>query len=137
MGVVDREAVVEQGILSFNADYINYLLVAMGVGNLYKSFIGYGNPRVEFVLDGEVWSTELTSEGFNTAQASIDDPDLRISMSKEEAIEALLATDAVGFMKTSVSSGETQVEMIAGKVELGSKGYLTMYTELTGEEIES
>jgi len=137
VGVVNKEAVVEQGVMDFNAEYINYLLVAMGVGNLHKSMIGYGNPKIEFVLDDEVWSTELTRNGFNTGQVSIDDPDLRISMSKEEAVEALIAENAVEFMKTSVYNGGTGVEMIAGKVELGSKGYLAMYNELTGEEIEA
>lgn len=136
VGVVNKEAVVEQGIIEFDVDYINYLLVAIGVGNLHKSMIGYGNPKIEFVLGDEVWSTEITKNGFNTGQISIDDPDLRISMSKEEAVEALLATDAVEFMKASVYSGETGVERIAGNVELGSKGYLAMYNELTGEEIE-
>lgn len=135
VGVVNKKAVIEQGVMEFNVDYINYLLVAMGVGNLHKSLI-YGNPRVEFILDNEVWSSELVSEGLDTRQTNIDDPDLRISMSKEEAVEALLAENAVEFMKDSVLNGGTQIEMIAGNIELGSKGYLTMYNELIGEEIE-
>jgi len=134
-GEVNRQAVVEQGIIEFNEEYINYLLVALGVGNLYKSMVGYGNPIVEFIIDEEVWSSELGG-GLNTVKAESSDEDLRIHISRKEAVEALLSPDIEGFMKQSVSNGNTRIEMVAGKVELASKGYLAMYKELTGEEVE-
>ena len=37
-------------------------------------------------------------------------------------------------MKKSVMEGRTQIEVVAGKVELFSKGYLGLYKDLTGEE---
>ncbi len=135
-GEVDYNAVVEQGILEFNVDYINYLLVALGVNNLHKSLIGYGNPKVELVLDDEVWSSEVVRGGLNTKKSEIDDEDLKIVLSKKEAVEALLVNNVQEFMINSVYEGGTRIEMIAGKIELGSKGYLGMYKDLTGEEIE-
>jgi len=134
-GIVDREAVIEEAILEFNEDYINYLLVALGVGNLHKSLVGYGNPVVEFVIDDETWTSELDN-GLNTWKGAGEDEDLIISISREEAIDAILTEDVESFIKDSVSSGRTDIEMVAGKVELASKGYLAMYTELTGEEID-
>jgi len=135
-GEVDYNAVVEQGILEFNVDYINYLLVALGVNNLHKSMIGYGNPKVELVLDDEVWSSEVVRGGLNTKKSGIEEEDLRIVLSKKEAVEALLANNINEFMINSVYEGGTRIKMIAGKIELGSKGYLGMYKDLTGEEIE-
>jgi len=133
-GQIDKEAVIEQAVIEFNADYINYLLVALGVGNLHKSLLGYGNPIVEFKMDQDYWNSEVDSGALRTQQGQASDPDLRISMSKTEAVEALLSSDMEAFMKQSVTNGNTQIEMIAGKVELGSKGYLSMYKDITGEE---
>jgi len=133
-GLVDKEAVVEEAVIEFNEDYINYILVALGVNYLHKSPL-FENPLIEFNLGGEIWNSEII-EGMPDSQLGmIDNEDLRISISKEEAVKALLSEDIEQFMKDSVSSGNTQIEMIAGKAELFSKGYLDMYKELTGEEI--
>lgn len=134
-GEVNKEKVIEEGILEFNEEYINYILIALGVGNLHKSLV-YGNPVVKFALDDEILGSELTSDGLKTTNGDIDNEDLKIMISKKQAVEALLAPDIENFMKDSVRSGNTQIEIIAGKVELASKGYLGMYKKLTGEEIE-
>ncbi len=130
-GQIDKEAVIKQGILEFNGDYINYILVALGVGYLHKSPL-FENPLIEFVLGDEVWSSEIIGGMPNSKKESIDNEDLRISISKEEAVRALLSPDIEQFMKDSVAEGRAGIEMIAGKVELFSKGYLEMYGELSG-----
>jgi hypothetical protein len=134
-GSVDKNAVVDEAMINFNEGYINYLLVALGVGNLHSSFI-YGNPSIEFVLGEEVWNSEVSEGGLDTEKSSAEKPDLRVVISKNEAVEALLASDIEEYMKESVSSGRTTIEMVAGYIELGSKGYLQMYKDLTGEELE-
>jgi len=130
-GQVNQEAVIEQGIQEFNQDYINYLLVALGVNNLH-SMMGYGNPIVEFQLEEETWSSEIDNGILKTQQAPATDPDLKITISKQESIKALLSPDIKQFMKDSVTSGNTQIKMITGKTELAAKGYLGMYNELIG-----
>ena len=135
VGVVNKEAVVEQGIIEFDVDYINYLLVAIGVGNLHKSMIGYGNPKIEFVLGDEIWSSEINGGVPNAQKTSIENEDLRITISKEEAVKVLLSENIEQFMKDSYSNGNLGIDMVASKTELFSKGYLKMYKELTGDEI--
>jgi len=135
-GLVNKQAVIDQAILEFNAEYINFLLIALGVGNLHKSYIGYGNPIVQLNLDGTSWTSEISNKQLQTSQTSSEDKDLLITLSRQEAIEALLSPDMSAFMKNSVINGNTQIEMIANKAELASKGYLAMYTQITGEEIE-
>ncbi|MBT4165705.1 hypothetical protein HOE04_01565 [archaeon] len=134
-GLVDKQKVIEQATIEFNQEYINYLLIALGVNNLHKSLIGYGNPVVEFAIENEIWSSEITNNNLQTTKAASTDKDLTISISKQEAIEALLSPDIETFMKTSVTNHNTEIEMVANKVELASKGYLAMYKEITGEEI--
>ncbi len=135
-GEVNKMQVIKEAVLEFDEDYINYVLIALGVSNLHKSNIGYGNPVIKFVLGDEVWISELEGGNLVTENVESDGEDLMVILSKQEAVEALLASDVEGFMKDSVVSGRTEIEMIAGKVELASKGYLSMYKELTGEEVE-
>jgi len=134
VGEVDVAAVFAQGVLEFDENYINYLLVALGVGNLHKSLL-YGNPFIEFNLGDETWSSELVKGALNTKKQFIENEDLIIIISKEEAVRALLSPNIEQFMKDSVDNGGTQIEMISGKTELFTKGYLDMYTQLTGEVV--
>ncbi len=125
-GEIDQEKVVEQAVKEFNAEYINYLLAAMGVGNLYSSPV-YGNPKIEFLINDEIWNSEIRNKGLITQQGAIEGEDLKILISKQEVVNALLSQDISSFMKQSVINGNTQIEMVAKKLELGSKGYLGMY----------
>ena len=134
LGEVNYDKVVEQGILEFDENYVNFILASLGVGKLHKSLIGFGNPLIEIVLDEDTWSSEINN-GLITRKGSLEKEDLRISLSKQEAVKALLSPNIQEFMKNSVRSGNTQIELIANKVELSSKGYISMYQDLTGEEI--
>ena len=113
----------------FNENYISYILLSLGVNNLH-SFPGFGNPIVELALDNEVWSSEIINGGLITIKALNENKDLRFVLSKEEAVKALLSQNIEQFMKDSVVSGRTRIEMIAVKPELLAKGYLDLYNAL-------
>ena len=133
-GYTNKTAVVEEAVIEFDEDYINYILIALGTGYLRKSPL-FENPLIEFNLGGDIWSSEIIDGMPNSKRGSIDNEDLRVSISKEEAVEAILSDNIEEFMKESVNNGNTKIEMIAGKAELFSKGYLEMYKQLTGEEV--
>jgi hypothetical protein len=57
-------------------------------------------------------------------------------MSKQEAIMILISPNIKEYLKDSVNNGNTQLEQVSNKIELASKGYLKMYTALTGEVID-
>lgn len=133
-GYTNKTAVVEEGVIEFNEDYISYILVALGTGYLHKSPL-FENPLIEFDLGGEVWNSEIINGMPNSKRGSINNEDLTIGISKEEAVEALLSDNIEEFMKESVSNGNTEIEMIAGKSELFGKGYLEMHKQLTGNEV--
>jgi len=129
-GEINKEKVVEQAIIEFDNDYINYILIALGANKLYRSKIGYGNPRIELSIDEEVWSSEIVDNSFVTSKTTIENEDIIIKTSRKEMVESLLAKDIKVFMKDSVNSGITTIEVVAGKLELLSKGYLDMYDGL-------
>ncbi len=135
-GYVDKQAVIQEGVIEFDDEYINYILVALGVGYLHKSPI-FGNPLIEFNLGGEIWNSEIKGGMPNSNKEAIEDEDLIVSISKEEAVEALLSKNIEEFMKESVKNRNTKIEMVAGKTELFTKGYLEMYKQLTGEEVSA
>tara|TARA_Y100000310_G_C20659270_1_gene803754 strand:- start:303 stop:932 length:630 start_codon:yes stop_codon:yes gene_type:complete len=128
----EEEELIQEAVLEFDADYINYLLLALGVEGLHKSPT-FENPKIEIDV-GEVWGSEINKGSPNTQRGGIEGKDIRFIMTKEEAVKALLSNDAEDFMKNSVSSGRTQIEMVAGRVELFTKGYLGLYKDLTGDE---
>lgn len=136
VGYTNKTEVVEEGVIEFNESYINYILVALGTGYLHKSPL-FENPLIEFDLEGEVWSSEIKEGNPNSKKEAIENEDLRVSISKEEAVEALLSEDIEQFMKDSVNNGNTKIEMVAGKTKLFTKGYLEMYKQLTGEEVSA
>jgi len=133
-GEINKQEAINQGIENFNEDYIIYLLVSLGTNNLHKSYTGQGSPKLELVIGTEIWSAEINN-GLGVTRGEINDPDLRISMSKQMAVEALLSSNIQEQLKFSTRNGQIGIEQVAGKVELASKGYLAMYKELTGEEI--
>ncbi len=133
-GYTNKTAVIEEGVVEFNEDYINYILVALGTGYLHKSPF-FESPLIEFDLGGDVWNSEIRDGMPDSGRGQINDEDLRISISKEEAVEALLSEKIEEFMKQSVVNGNTKLELVAGKAELFSKGYLDMYKKLTGNDV--
>ncbi|MDD5191892.1 MAG: hypothetical protein PHH54_00470 [Candidatus Nanoarchaeia archaeon] len=134
LGYTNKAAVVEEGVIEFNEEYINYILIALGTGYLHKSPF-FENPLIEFNLGGEVWSSEIKEGNPNSKKVAIENEDLSVSISKEEAVEALLSENIEQFMKDSVANGNTKIEMVAGKTELFTKGYLEMYKYLTEEKV--
>ena len=126
--------VIEQGVRAFDETYINYILFGLGIDNLHGA-IGFGNPIIETVIDGEEWKSEIVGGTSNTQKGTGDEEDIRVILSKEEAVRSLLSEDIKIFMKNSVSKGNTKIEMVAGKVELFGKGYLQLYKDITGNEI--
>ena len=41
-----------------------------------------------------------------------------------------------GYIKESFKSGGSVMDPVASKIKLFSKGYLELYTDLTGEEVQ-
>ena len=134
LGETDEMAVIQEAVIKFDEEYVNYLLVAIGTGYLHKSILG-GDPVIELVLGDEAWASEIVEGTPFSEKGEAENEDLKISLSKEEAVKAILSSDVEKFMKDSVNNGDTKIEMIAGKTELFAKGYLDLYKAITGEEI--
>mgnify|MGYP001601456354 CR=1 FL=1 len=129
-GEIDKEKIIEEGTANFNGDYIDYILLSSGVDKLHESNFGYGKPATEIILNGETWSSYIDNGILITKKSSIDGEDFKVITTKEEIVNALLSEDPEEYLKNSFKSGRIQAELVSGKIELFSKGYLEFYNDL-------
>ena len=126
----------EQAILDFNESYADYLIFLIGGQKLHNPPLSSNNPKIKIVLGEEIFISEVNKGVINTRRADLDEVDLIIRTSRQEIVNAILSSDAKLYLKQSVSSGNIQLEMVGSYPSLFSKGYLGLYKEITGEEIE-
>jgi len=135
---INETEIIKQAELEFDKNYINYVLFAMSAWKLHNSPLSRDTPKIKIVLDNsndEIYYSEVIGSEIKTDSLNIGEPDVIISTSKQEIIEAMLAEDMIQFMKTSVMEGGTNMEMMASQFTLASKGYLQMYEDVTGESL--
>lgn len=125
---IDRSIVGEQ--------QINLVLYALGASKLHNPPLSKNAPKIEFVIDNDVYSVEIIGNKFLTKKESVEGPDLRIIMPREEFINALNSNPKLYFQE-SVEEGKTEIEVLAGKTELTMKGYLSLYKEITGKSLSA
>lgn len=130
LGVIDKEKLMEQAIIDFDEDYVNYLSLSLGINKLHNSNLGHGNPKIKFVLDNEIWSIEIIDNNLLTKKHDITEEDIVIKTTKEDIIHILLSQDVKSSIENSLKSGNIKIEIIANKLELISKGYLEIYKKI-------
>ena len=139
---INETQLIEQAELEFNKDYINYVLYAMSAWRLHKMPLSNDVPKIRVIIEDrtystqEVYNSEVIKGEIKTYVGDINNPDIIINTFKREVIGAMLSKDMTEFMKQSVGNGNTKIEMLANKLKLAGKGYLQMYKDITGEDIE-
>jgi len=114
------------------AEQINFVLYHLKAYELHNPPLSGNTPKIEFVIDGEIYSSEIIKGKIITVKGRKGEPDIRIIISREEFLNALDSDIKLYFQK-SVSQGKTKIELLAGKTELFTKGYLSLYKEITGK----
>ena len=133
---VNETEIIEQAEIEFDYNYINYVLYAMSAWKLHNPPFSGDTPKLKVIVDDEIYYSEVVDTEINTYLDDIGEEDVEIIISKGEVIQAMLAEDMSVYMKESVAEGETKIDLIAGSLTLASKGYLQMYKDITGEELE-
>lgn len=130
VGIIDKEKVIQQGIMEFNEDYINYLSLSLGINDIHNSNLGYGNPKIKLILEDEIWSIEIKENILLTKKQDITDEDFLIKTTKKDIINILLSQNVKSSIENSLKSGDIKIEITAEKLELVSKGYLNIYNKI-------
>ncbi len=111
---------------------INLILYSLKAYELHNPPLSGNTPKIEFVIDGEIYGSEIVKGEIITVKGRKGEPDIRIIMSGEEFLN-ILKSDSKLYFQESLKQGKTKIELLAGKTELFTKGYLSLYKEITGK----
>ncbi len=117
-GLTDEEAA-----LKFDESFVYYILVSIGAGKLHNPPFSSDTPKIEFYIGEEVFSAEIIDGSINVAKGEINGNDIKIRTSRFEAVKM---TRNRNYISESFSEGNSEVELIASKTRLASKGYLSL-----------
>lgn len=123
---------LEQAKASFNEEFIFYLLYSIKAYDLHNPPLSDDNPRIKIYVDELVFNAEIQDGVIKIGNDTLTDEDIAIKTTREEAV--LMIRDK-NYIKESFSSGKSQIDLIASKSKLFAKGYLSLYTELTGKSV--
>lgn len=124
---------LEEALLQFNDDYVDYLVISMGVRKLHNPPFSSNTPKIEVVIDEKVYVCEVIKGSVKIEEKQIENEDIVIWTTRREIVSAIMSLNMRGYIKESISQGRTAIEMKAGYTTLYSKGYLKLYEDMTGE----
>ena len=113
--------------------HVRYLLNEIGAYQLHTQPGSSENPLIEVRVDDSVFFVEVEKGKMTFRSEKTYEPDLIIITGKEEIRNILSSSNIKESMKSSVSSGNTKLELVSGYTELFFKGYLQIYQDLTGK----
>lgn len=123
---------LEEAVGLFDETFVRYLLYSIGANDLHNPPFSKDTPKIEFYIDEEPYNAIVEKGIIIASNGEIEGEDIVIKTTKEEAVKMMLDKE---YIKDGFSQEKSSLELVAGKVELASKGYLSIYTELTGESI--
>jgi len=127
IGLSDDEAV-----LKFDESFVYYLLVNIKAYNLHEAMFSDEIPRIEFYIDDVSYNAEIADGEIDVEVGEINGEDIIIRTSALEGVKMIRDEN---YISDSFSSGASGIELVADKSTLFAKGYLKIYSELTGGDI--
>lgn len=122
----------EEAVAKFNEDFIYYMLYQLEFYNLRSNVLNGDKPRILIYADDDVYSAEISKGDIIVDKNTIDNPDAIIRTTKLEGV--LMLKDS-NYIVESFNSGKSSIELVASKATLFSKGYLKIYSKMTGESV--
>ena len=118
--------------MQFDERFVYYLLMSVKAYYLHNAPLSSDEPRIEILVGNRTYSAVVKNTEILIAERGIADPDIRIVTDLDEAAKMVKYP---GQVKESFANGKSSIELLASKTTLFSKGYLNLYTELTGKSI--
>jgi hypothetical protein len=116
--------------IAITPDYISFILNEIGAWQLHKNPLTLENPIINFKIEEQEFYSEINKE-IQTKEGLSGKADIQIQTNKEDLVNAIMSSNPQEIFKQSITSGKTQIEIIASEIELGSKGYLSLYDSLS------
>ncbi len=119
----------EQAVSQFNESFVLFLLASIGIQNLHNPPLSREIPKMEIYVDDIIFNAAVINGGLRISKGSIDNPDVRIKTNKIEGVKMLRDRN---YISKSFGTGNSKIELLAGKTTLFTKGYLDIYNKIKG-----
>ena len=123
---------IDQVAEKFDEEFVYYLLASIKAYNLHNPPLSSEKPRINIMVGDDSYSAIIDAGRILVSKELVENPDIKIVTTKSEAAMMVKYPD---YVKPSFESGKSSIELLAGKTALFSKGYLNLYTEVTGKSV--
>lgn len=123
---------IEEARARFDESFIYYLLASIKAYNLHAPPLSSDAPKIEIAVGDKVFSAVVNKGEILVNNKAINNEDIRITTPLDEAIAMIKYPD---YVQSSFADGKSDIELVASKTTLFAKGYLSLYTELTGKSV--
>lgn len=121
-----------EAIAAFDESFVSYLLYAIKAYNLHNPPLSSDYPKLEIRVEDQTYGASVIKGIINVSKGAMADKDVIIKTTKEEAVKMMGDRN---YVTKSFNDGKSTIELVASKTTLFAKGYLGMYTELTGKSV--
>ncbi|MDO8528304.1 MAG: hypothetical protein Q7S06_00215 [Nanoarchaeota archaeon] len=128
--IIEGDILGELNVADIETKLVNYASVVLKLYNLHNIPFTRITPKVQIYIDNAAYNLEVRKGNIIIEKGEAKNPDIIIRTTTEEIFKMI---ETNGYAKESISSGRTSIEMVAGKIILFSKGYLTLYNEFSGK----
>lgn len=123
---------MQEAIQKFDESFVFYLLYSIKAYNLHNPPLSRDTPKIEIIVGNDAYNAAVSKGIISVNKGAINNEDIVIRTTKEEAVKMVKDKN---YVTQSFDEGKSTIELIAGKTKLFAKGYLNMYTELTGKSV--
>lgn len=124
------------GDIEIDENVISYVLFQLGANELHNPILSSKTPKIEVNVNDKIFNTEIKKGSIITRKGSIEEEDIRISMTRTNVIDIINSTMPIEVIISAIDEGSMGFEQVASSITLFRKGYLSLYTKFTDEEIE-
>lgn len=121
---------LEEAVKKFDESFVAYLLINIKAYNLHPPVFGSDIPKIKIYVGGQAYNAEVTEGRIKVGKGEIAEEDIIIWTSAEEAVKMVRDKN---YISESFKTGASKIELVAGKIELAMKGYISLYNEFTGK----
>ena len=118
---------LEEAVAKFDENFVYYLLYNIGASDLHSPPFSSAVPQIKFYINDDIYNAEIIDGQIKVNEGEIEGEDIIIRTTTEEAVKMVVDQN---YVANSFSNGLSSIELVAGKLELASKGYLKIYDRL-------
>jgi len=122
----------DEAIVKFDESFVYYLLYQIKAYNLHNPPLSSDEPKLLLYADENVYGASVNKGKIIVNNGEISNYDIVI---RTTVLEGVLMLQDKNYISKSFQDGKSTIELVGTKSSLFGKGYLNLYTELTGKSI--